>query len=1077
MYKKINSYFLIFIIMFSMLPVQAVAPIKYYEIDSDIELRGAIFVNVDPTGFYASLNNGVIQIDSDNHIDNVMIRFKGIALNVRLKKYNGFNVGYTHITDNGISTHELKPLKIDYQGFTYLNTDFSTVIINGVTGTTTTTLTGLSGNKSISVPDGSSYEFNITNNQEGVWTAASDALGNTSTFENRTAYTINHSGALSDYQIKLNNTVTNSDRWTYENGTYISNWNETLLDVWVKSSLNDGDTILYKYDGINELSSGSNGSDTFIQYHSSTAANYIESLILPHGNAFIYESRVKVTSATHNQNWGIANTQDRNDDSMFIQAVSGDAYIYLRSIEEGVFTELSPLVIDSFTVNQYYTLKMTFDATTLRGYRDGTEFGTGITTGFPNEYMGIFMRLISGTAVQDWAFVRQYVATEPTVQIGTPQQAQGATNITASVTGDNNAQNYNTSQSREFTLTPTGATNNVLINTTSIDYDVTIITYWTDDTTQYSQTSDSGYVKSYINYTSVFPISTAIFNDTINLGIHNFSDDDYIGTINATINDSYISAIRNDQEINATAYNLIEGIDYLINFTIPINNIQTVGNVTDIEAFLCIPYSLTAPTFYDPENLGIDNETWHFGDGDISSSSSPTHTYLTLGNLVGNYSVTEIATILPQTVTKEFNVSVLVQPVQNLTSQVEQTYINFNWSDYECADYWNVSELEESVPYSNTTIILDGNKDVIYDTNAHAFAMHSPNPTTNLDYELVYWFRNSTHLIGWATGYDNDNLPNDDYFLIGIDGGNDNLTVNDRKFILSESGTVTAKRWGGSAWLPTSTNAEGAVVGGGVAGVITYEMIIPISEMAGFVDDATIKFYMERECSSLTPTVETFYPLNLINSTDATIWATAILTEGEVYNYIGNTSISEFNSTGLDLYSWYKHCFITINGTTESTPIYSYDVTAGAQHYSVSGFTKDTLGNIISGVTVFAQNGHVMEATQSDINGYWEGINFHFDNYTVYGNKSGYQENFTNVYVTGNLTNQNITLTAFTITDWEIYQQLLLLESQNNEILLNMSINNTIVNDKLDTILIFILLNMAVIVGIIIGRRGKENDN
>ena len=40
-----------------------------------------------------------------------------------------------------------------------------------------------------------------------------------------------------------------------------------------------------------------------------------------------------------------------------------------------------------------------------------------------------------------------------------------------------------------------------------------------------------------------------------------------------------------------------------------------------------------------------------------------------------------------------------------------------------------------------------------------------------------------------------------------------------------------------------------------------------------------------------------------------------------------------------------------------------------------------------------------------------------------------------------------------------------------------MSVNNTIVNNKLDTILIFILLNMAVIVGIITSRRGKENDN
>jgi hypothetical protein len=198
MYKKINSYFLIFIILFSIIHVQAIAPTKYYEIDSDIELRGAIFVNVDPTGFYASLNNGIIQIDSNNHYNDVMIKFKGIALNSRLKKYNGFNVGYTHISHNGIITNELKSLEIDYQGFAYLNTNFSTVIINGMTGTTTTTLIGLSGNQSISVPNSSSYNLNITNNQVGTW-ASSDGRN----YTNKSIITINGSMVTTESQIPL----------------------------------------------------------------------------------------------------------------------------------------------------------------------------------------------------------------------------------------------------------------------------------------------------------------------------------------------------------------------------------------------------------------------------------------------------------------------------------------------------------------------------------------------------------------------------------------------------------------------------------------------------------------------------------------------------------------------------------------------------------------------------------------------------------------------------------------------------------------------------------------------------------
>ena len=76
--------------------------------------------------------------------------------------------------------------------------------------------------------------------------------------------------------------------------------------------------------------------------------------------------------------------------------------------------------------------------------------------------------------------VRKYTATEPTwVADGEEQTTSGTKNITASVTGDNNTQSYNTSQSREFTLTPTGKTNNVFGNTTNTDSDDTVTTHCT----------------------------------------------------------------------------------------------------------------------------------------------------------------------------------------------------------------------------------------------------------------------------------------------------------------------------------------------------------------------------------------------------------------------------------------------------------------------------------------------------------------------------------------------------------------------------------------------------------------------
>ena len=46
---------------------------------------------------------------------------------------------------------------------------FDPTIENGFTGTTTITYTSQSGNQSFNVPNGSSYDFNITNNQEGIY--------------------------------------------------------------------------------------------------------------------------------------------------------------------------------------------------------------------------------------------------------------------------------------------------------------------------------------------------------------------------------------------------------------------------------------------------------------------------------------------------------------------------------------------------------------------------------------------------------------------------------------------------------------------------------------------------------------------------------------------------------------------------------------------------------------------------------------------------------------------------------------------------------------------------------------------
>ena len=1087
MYKKINSYFLIFIILFSMFPVKADAPINYNkELVSDVKLRGTFFTNDNSDSFYVSFNDGIIQIDSDKHFTDKIIKIKGTALTSRLKKYNGFNVGITHISDNGIITKEIKPLIIDKQGFAYLTCDFSTVIINGMTGITTTTLTELSGNQSISVPDGSSYDLNITNNQPSVWTI------NGTDFSKRVLWTLNTTSEnLTDFQVRRI-TPYNSDMQVdmddrqltyYENNTLISFWDENVINsvnatsyvkVPITSTIEQQQYWLYYSNS--SMSSAGNGSNTFIQYHGVASSQFLDSLIVPYSN-IIYEGKVKPTNPTHTLRWGLKTVLDGSSgDEMSIDSYSTTNLRYTHTRNDG--TQTSASEAPSFTSGTWVKLKITNDGTTAHYYVDDNEIGTGDTTNLPNQNLGLMLfDAAVGVSEQEYSFVRKYTADEPTwLNDGTEQTTLETINITASITGDLNTQSYNTSQSREFTLTPTGLTNNVLINTTSTDYDVTITTYWMDDTTQYNQISDYGYVKSYINYTPLFDIDTAILNDTINLGIHNFSNDDYVGIINVTINDSYIVGIRNNQEINTTAYNLIKDIEYLINFTIPYNNIFTLSNQSDTTAYLGISKQFEDSTYNDPDNNPILLRLWNFGDSNNINISNPIHIYTSLGIFNANYSVVEDATTNSQTIIKEFNVTVEVQPPQNVTTIPYQTNVSINWNDYAYADKYSVYELEDGFSYVDTNPVIDGVKDAIYDY-AHKFLIFSPNPVNHGDYETIYPLRTALGAYLLIESIDNDDKTGDDDTIYYFDLDNDGLTINDPAWKITDN-IIKKYLWNGNSWAVTgSTNAVGDSTGGGTHYPI-HELFIPVAELgSNWTNGSIVKVLVKREDSALSPDVITWYPYGNINNTDTDLWQEMILNDPNTYNLLANVTLSNYTALNLTPFTIYHGAVSSWNGTTESDYTLFDVITEDIPFYSASGYVFDDLGNALAGAIVYSCNGFVHEITQSDIYGYWIGYNFREGNYTICGNKSGYIANSTNIYVSSNMTNINVTLTAYIITDWEIYQKLLLLESQNDEILLNMSINNTIVNDKIDTILIFILLNMAVIVGIIMGKRGKEYDN
>lgn len=249
---------------------------------------------------------------------------------------------------------------------------------------------------------------------------------NGDSFTDRQKLTIKPSAEnLTDYQIKRTveyDSVMNSDfsdiRFTTESGVNISYWIESktdsdTADIWLKVPyiLTTIGAEIWMYYGNSGLSSAGSGSNTFIQYHGATTTDYLDSLSVSPSN-IIYESFLKVTSSTHNNIMGLSNSATIADDGIYYQLYDNGNLRRGYSENENTATIVSepPDVV----INSYVNLKITHDGSTIHYYIDDNEISTGSTTNFPDEDLGLFLWNASGTSIQDWAFVRQYTAIEPT---------------------------------------------------------------------------------------------------------------------------------------------------------------------------------------------------------------------------------------------------------------------------------------------------------------------------------------------------------------------------------------------------------------------------------------------------------------------------------------------------------------------------------------------------------------------------------------------------------------------------------------------------------------------------------------
>ena len=236
--------------------------------------------------------------------------------------------------------------------------------------------------------------------------------------------------ALIDYQHKK--TITWLDgmqsnmadiRFTILDGTNIPYWEESVTadteaDVWFKVSSisNTEDTHIWMYYGNPDVSSASNGDDTFIQYHGVATATYHDSNIIDPTVSFVWESKAKTITTDKLTRWGIANQALQTGSDAYSMYRWTAAIAGIHAFDDGSSTHQT----ESMTVadDTFHDWKMIFDGTTLRGYLDGNEIGSGVTTGFPDEYLGLYMAedtvADEGAGEQLYSFIRRYTATEPT---------------------------------------------------------------------------------------------------------------------------------------------------------------------------------------------------------------------------------------------------------------------------------------------------------------------------------------------------------------------------------------------------------------------------------------------------------------------------------------------------------------------------------------------------------------------------------------------------------------------------------------------------------------------------------------
>lgn len=1005
MTKIIQRIFLLFILLNIIMPQVAYAapPTRYnQELSSDTALRGAIFAE-DASNLYAEVCGDNFCISSPVHRENVVLKFKVTALNARMKHYNGFNVGVTHIADDGTITHTIKQLRPDSQGFAYAAFDFSETIISGLTGTTTFSETGLSGNytKTFNEVNVSYIDFNITNHDSNSWSSTDGR-----NYKNKSVITINGSMVTNESNIPLQ-LFLNLEGVNGTGDIGIAYTNLTAIPREIESVSDDNVSLYFSFD------TGANSEFVVLWGSDNNTEPDADST---YGSHAVWDSYFKavyhlnqepsgagastILDSTSNAKHGTQNgfTVDSLVDAEYGKGVHFDGsndYITLPQLYSSLSEVTTTIKYKSDVVNTAEQRLFLYGG-------DGSHLITSVNAGTDNlirSYANAWSSTTTAYSVTDWHTISSQAEDGVSlytfvdgVRIGTnvvPTFSSVATDhiIGAGATVPTEPSDGIIAEVRVSTLKRPdnwiGTEHNNLNNPTAIG-----------PLAFYASFGSPQFLPTYFN------ITTAVIGDTTTTNYTTSIPQTHTLTPTANISEIVFNTTSTDWDYIAVLYWTNDIIS-----TETATNGEYHSNITAI-----VPLNLDNGTL----NYTITNNT--LLDADFSN-------YIQLSTNDSNFNESESNLTLPD-ISLHTTATIgtyyydlqydYFYPPQNLTADPAITSVALNWTQTPNADNYSIYELEEGIPWFDTPPTLDGIIDSIYNTTSHHFHILTPNDVNPNDFDFFFMGRDAVWVYLAGTAIDDDAVAVDDYARLYIDFSKDGLTSDDRMYEIRENGVTKRYAWSGSNWAISPGSGVGGVTVGAGTNLITYELRVPVSELpASWVTGLETKMLLERECTSLQPDVQSFYPYGNINNTDTSIWQDIKLTNESEYAFIANTTNTDYIDQDLTPFNWYRYAVSAWNQTNETSFSIVNVTTLDFPTYNISGYILDnSTGFGIPNAVVWAENGLVSHRETTNASGYYNHAGFHNGTYVIFANATDYDENSTAPFtISGaNITNKNVTL-------------------------------------------------------------------